>query len=494
MIHKLQALEQKFGKWIPFALAILFFVINLIVFTDKDLKHDEPASVYRAMKPFAEMMSELFMGSPGILFEVFLRLWIKIGGIGLEWMRILPLIFSTVGIFFLYKIAMRLGGVVSATIAVFMYAFSSLMHYYSFELRPYSLYATLCLASTWLVLKFSDEQNTPRQTTCYYWIWGFVNLCLVCVHWFAWFFVGYQVLLTFLYFKKQRKKIAYISGFLLLFIIPLAFRIFGRFTHAISGGTSFLTSPKITDIFAFTKTFFNDMNRVSVVVLLLCLAAAFLIAIEKKEKKFQFLCLSFFLPFVTMFVISFKYPMWVPRYVIYACVGLILICSLSFSGFFCLLKRRASKILWIIFSTFLLGYYTYSFTADHRAYYHFDYSGAVEYARKYEKKSRVIAVTNWDAAFMYAYHRPIFCKAVEGNAFGKYEDFSFLPLWNGSQLQTIREKDCEQVIVFGNAFSAEDVKPLLDSLATMYPYQSEAVFFEPFNHVKIYQKQAFSQE
>ncbi|MDR2907198.1 MAG: glycosyltransferase family 39 protein [Bacteroidales bacterium] len=484
---KLQAFEQNYGKFIPYVLAAIFFIVNLIVFTEKDLGHDEPWSVYLGMQSMNNLISKTFLGNPGILFEILLHFWIKIGGIELEWMRILPLIFSTVSLVFLYKIAKHFGKIQTALIAVFLYVFSTFMHYYGFELRAYSLYTMFALMSTWFLFQYLNEQNSGRKTTSHYWIWGFANLCLVYTHWFSWFFVGFQLFLTFCYFKQHRIKIIFLSGLLLIGFLPAAIKLFNWFVTLTSQGT-FLTPPSKDALYGAISHFFNDTRGFAMIAFLVCVAA-FGLAIKQKERKFQLLCLNFALPFVTMFLISFKYPMWVDRYFIYVCVGLFLIFSISLTKIYGVLKTRVTRLIFIILSICFLGYYAVSFSADHKKMYFFNYSDAVEYIRKHEKEPFVLANTGWDTALMYAYHHPIFIQAAYGHPFGKkYDNFYFIQLVDNSGLQAIREADCDQVIVFSDRLSDENIKILLDSLAVSYPYQTEAVFFEPYNHAQIFSK------
>jgi hypothetical protein len=441
------------------------------------------------MQPsFSDLVSKAFLGNPGILFEILLHFWIKIGGIDLEWIRLLPLIFSSIGIFFLYKIANFFGGLFTALTAVSMYAFSTFMHYYGFELRGYSLYAMLALASTWFLFQYLKEQNTSKKTTLHYWLWGFFSLCLVYTHWFSWFFAGFQFFLTFCYFKQQRTKIAILFALVLIGFVPAAIKLFDWFVNLTSQGT-FLTPPKWDGFYYVLSDFFNRTLGFSMIALFICFVA-FILAIKQKEKKFQLLCLSIGLPFALMFLISFKYPMWVSRYVIFACAGFILIFVISLIKIFDSLKKQQLKRVWLVFSVCFLGYYFFSFSSNYKFFWFFDYSGAVEFVKKHKKKPFVLVDTSWDLALMYRYHRPILYKvAAGGSPSGKYDDFYYIQLTESSGLQAIREANCDQVIVFGNRFDDPQIVPLLDSLSVLYPVQEQEIpFFSPFFHVKIFQK------
>ena len=493
MITNLQKIEQKYGVFIPYALALIFFVVNWIVFTEKNLSHDEPWSVYIATKStFSDLVATAFLGNPGILFEILLWIWIKIGGISLEWMRLLPLIFSAISVYFLYRIAHHFRGLFAGLLAVLMYACSTVMHYYGFELRCYSLYAMFVLMSIWFLLQFLNTENTRKRSNLYFWIWGFTNLCMVYTHWFAWFFVGIQLLLLFLYYKPLRKKIILSFAFLIVGFFPAAIKLFEWFIQLTTEGT-FLYSPQWREFFGTLSFFFNGTTHFAMLALFVCFVAMFL-AMRKKEKTFQFLCLNVGIPLALMFLISFKYPMWVPRYVIFACVGFILIYAISLLKIFDVLKTLRAKIMWIVFAIALTGYYLVSFTPDHRKFPHFfDYTGAVEYIREHEQRPFVLALTNHSVGFKYAYYRPLFERKFEYNLHGKYDGFYFLPLENNDQLQTILELNLDQIIVFGNRLFDERIIPLLDSLATAYPYQSEVQFFAPFYHVKIFQRNEFAE-
>ena len=494
MKTKLQTIEQKYGTFIPYILATIFFVVKWIMFTEKDLAHDEPHAVISAMMPLGKMIPFLLSCNYGILFETLLHFWIKIGGISLEWLRILPLIFSTVTVFFLYKLTKVLGGLSAALIAVVMYVFSTQMHYYGFELRAYSLYAMLALASLWFLLQFLTDQNSQKKTLRYYFAWGFVCLCLVYTHWFSWFFVGFQFFLAFCFFKKQRKSIGLLFVLLLIGFVPAAVGILGHFLTAATQGT-FLTPPSWDGFYYTLHHFFNDTRGFAMIAFLICLIT-FILAMRQKDKKILLVCLSFGLPFFLMFLISFIYPMWVNRYVIFACVGFILMFAISLVNIYKAIKPRWAKVVWLSLCGFLLCYYLISFKADHRKFmYFFDYSGMVEYIHKHEERPFVLVCTNWNIALMHAYHRPLFHNAATGVPFGKYDNFYFLPLWETEHLQAIQETGCDRVIVVDfRSNESEEIKTLLDALAEHYHHQSERQFFSPFYHVQILQKNELSQK
>jgi len=348
----------------------------------------------------------------------------------------------------------------------------------------------LVLASVWFLLQFLNEQNTRKKTNFYFWIWGVSNLCLVYTHWFSWFFVGIQLFLVFLYYKPLRKKVVFSFAFLMLGFLPATIRLFSWFIKLASEGT-FLEPPRWNDFFGTLSFFFNSTRGFAMIALFICVVALFL-AMKKKEKKFQILCLNIGIPFALMFLISFKYPMWVPRYVIFAGVGFIQIYVISLFKIYDILKTLRMKIIWVIFAIGLTGIYFASFTADHRRFpIFFDHSGAVEFIRKHEQKPFVFATTNWDGGIVYTYHRPLF-ENINSSIVGEYDNFHFFLLWSDEHLQAIRELNLNQVIVFGNRLFDEDIKPLLDSLAKDLPYQ-KTKFFAPHNHVKIFQKNEFSQ-
>jgi len=488
MVTLLQKFEQKYGAFIPIALAFIFFVVKWLIFTEKDLQHDEPWTIFVATQAsLSDLITVNFLGNPGILFEILLYVWIKIGGLGLEWMRILPLIFASVGVYFLYKIVNHFNGLFAALIAVLMYSCSTFMHYYGFELRCYSLYAMFVLASTWFLLQYLNEQHPTKKTILYYWAWGIANLCLLYTHWFSWFFVGIQLFLVFSYYGQLRKKVILSFAFLLIGFAPVAIKLFNWFIKLTSEGT-FLSPPRWDGFYNTLSHFFNNTKGFAMIALAICVVA-FILAIKHKGKKFRLLCLNFGLPFALMFLISFKYPMWVPRYVIFAGVGFILIYVISLFKIFDALKSRPAKITWLVFAISLTTVYFVSFKADHKKFQHFfDYSGAVEHIREHEERPFVLAVTNHSAGLMYAYHRPLFERQYCYNLHGKYDDFYFLPLETHDHLQAILELNLDQVIVFGHRLFDEEITPLLDSLAAVYPYQTEAQFFAPFYHVKIFQK------
>ena len=185
------------------ALCVLYAAVRLWRLEDSCLWFDEIFSVHAAEHDWGRMLrfAALDLVHPP-LFYAALKVWIGIGGEGLLWLRLLPVVFAVMALGpFLHLCKELKIGLPATAISLFVFAVNGSLIKYTQTLRMYSMLMFLSLVSVWLFARYFNRGKS--------WIWlVLVNVLLVHTHYFGWMVVGAEVLAILLF---QRIKIVRIS-------------------------------------------------------------------------------------------------------------------------------------------------------------------------------------------------------------------------------------------------------------------------------------------
>lgn len=169
--------------------------------TDSCLWFDEIFSVHAAEHSWNSLFSfvALDLIHPP-LFYILLKLWIAVGGEGLFWLRLFPVMFAVVSLvpFVLFLREVKQNRWVEI-VALFLLAVNGSLIKYSQEVRMYSLLLCLSLFSMWLFARYFNKGKSFVPLIL-------VNLLLIYTHYFGWFVIVAEVvaILIFQRIKWQR--------------------------------------------------------------------------------------------------------------------------------------------------------------------------------------------------------------------------------------------------------------------------------------------------
>lgn len=341
----------------PLVGATLFFVVNLILrsiqLTKNPLSGDEPFTLYHAQMQPGMIVSELLKGNNPPLFELLLHYWIGLKDISLQWVRILPLIFSTFTAFFLYLLANKIKKGYFPIFVSLIYMFSVYHLQFGQEIRVYSLFGCLTVISMWIFLKVWRDEAKLK-----WWIaLVIVNSCMIYSHYFGFFLLLIQTILIFsdasLFKKSIQKYAGYVLAMILLYL-PLIPVILHHFVFNEKGvGTWLAPASSIEDLYNMLWKFSNKpVVTVIGIAILLSAVVKYLLSKDKKLKvEAKLLFVWFIVSFFGMFVISFKIPMYLDRYLIYGSFSYILLLVYAIGYVFPTIKGQviASAILVVLF-------------------------------------------------------------------------------------------------------------------------------------------------
>jgi hypothetical protein len=248
--QKIQAPPQRSIMFLPMlgtgALLALFVFMRVWRVANYSLDGDEIFSVLLAHYDWHNLyVSAVRDAIHPPLFYVLLKLWTKIGGESLLWLRLFPVTTSVLCLVPLFLLCRDLGVSVGArNLAVFIASVDPYAVYFSQHMRMYCLLQLFGLASIWLFQRYVHEPSRKKLFSL-----SAVNLLLIYSHYYGWLIIG----LEFLYLLWKRRKVAdfIVSGFILLaFFAPWA-RVAAQSLHAKGGlgeNLGWISRPSFNDL------------------------------------------------------------------------------------------------------------------------------------------------------------------------------------------------------------------------------------------------------
>lgn len=337
-------LEKRKGMvYIILFFTLLNFVLRSIYLTKNPLSGDEPFSLYHAQMPIQEIIAELLQGNNPPLFEIILHYWIKLGSISIGWIRLLPLIFSVLTVPFLYLLAHEIKKGWYPIFVVLIYTFSSYHLQFGQEVRVYSLFGLLSVISFWLLLRTLRQSDKKK-------LWMallIVNSILIYAHYFGFFVLLIQTIFVFLLRKKTfiRSYSWYVVGMIILYL-PMISTLFSRFIlNESDGKLTWLESPDSIEAIYNMLWKFSNKPIVTVIGITLLVVVVSKMIYQRKWKlsnEALLLTLWFSISLFGMFLISFKIPMFLDRYLIYGSFSYLLILIYALDDLF-----LSKKIMWM---------------------------------------------------------------------------------------------------------------------------------------------------
>lgn len=326
------------GYILPLGIFLLNFGFKLAFLDYQSIAGDEPFSIYVAGMAPSEIVKYLATGNNPPLWELILHYWINVFGTDAFSVRFLPLVFSAFASLFIFLIGRQFFSVSVALLASTLFTFSDFHIHFAHEARVYALATFLACLSMYLFLNFLKSEAKSKIKLS---IWIIVNAALVLAHYFGFWIILVQSFATviLIWDKSTRQK-----GLLLLFgfaffalcCIPLLPVVISRFSESASTGTWVAEPNGLFSLVDMLRTFCNEQygsaqfyGSKPLLTIALCLLAFVghaknLMRPNQKLGIIYWVITGWFLiPFLLMWVVSFKIPMFHDRYLVFASIGFI---------------------------------------------------------------------------------------------------------------------------------------------------------------------------
>lgn len=340
-------LTKKQNALIIALIAVFYVAFRVWGMTDSCPWFDEIFSVHAAEHPWETIIS--FVAKDLIhppLFYVSLKIWITLGGEGVFWLRLLPVIFSVIALLPFWMLCRELKLRTSTSIvALSLFAVNGSLIKYAQEVRMYSLLLCLSLFSTWLFSRFYFRGKD-------FWLLTAVNILLVYTHYFGWLVVIAEVVAILIGQRIKILRTLLMFGVAVAAFLPWIYAVF-RFAEpgpGVEQNIGWIARPGLAGIteFAFDviEPFYYQQSStdptstflISVPLLLLIAAAKIIYFINFKDAEEQdavYLMTIFTLvPLTIAFIASWLLPVsvWGSRHLIIVFAPMMLIIAVFISS------------------------------------------------------------------------------------------------------------------------------------------------------------------
>jgi uncharacterized membrane protein len=399
--------DQNIWKYlIPLGIILLNFILKIIYLSESAISNDEPFSIYHALMDVPSIIYQLSLGNNPPLFEIILHYWIKIFGISPFSVRFLPMIFSVLTAYVIYKIGIRFFNKQIAIIASLLFTFSTVQYVFVHQARVYTLFVLLASLSIYAFLYLYQNPN-KKISIFYLFLW---NILLIYSHYFG-IWIPVIETVVFIFIPTVRKKI--VKPFLIAFAaiiltyLPFISVFLKQFFGSASSGT-WVQPVDFKDIFIQYYHFFN--GQVAAIIAAILLLYYLILSINKKEviNIYSIITGSFFIiPFTIMFIISLKYmphpiPVFIERYIFFTTPALYLITAKAID--YCCKSTQIKAII----SAIVIFFFLLTFN-PHKAET-WTTKEEVEIVKQYKTPETIVYFTPpwYSLNFAYHYDKAIF--------------------------------------------------------------------------------------
>ncbi len=378
-------------------------VVRLIYLTTQDICIDEPFSIYHAQGSVTDIIQYLKPTNNPPLFELILHFWIKLFGVSAFSVRFLPMLFGSLAVIFIYKIGVRYFSFVVGLSAALLYSFSSHAIYYAHDCRVYTLFLLLSVISVYYVSKIISDNFNKRDLV----LLCVMNVLLVYSHYFGFIIWFVEFIGILLFSRKQLKTVFVLFATAMVFYLPQLFNFINQFLFSAKSGT-WVKEPNGIESVYNMLWLFSNMPVVAVVCLLVILAAVIrFFVLRSKEanenalvKRFIYLC--FFLPFVLMFLISYKMPVYNGRYLFFILPFYYLTISIMVVSLFKTIKLKYTLLTVVVILFALTVQFNPSKKRESKA--------VVEFVKQTKQPGDIVIICTHEflTNFAYYYNTDIF--------------------------------------------------------------------------------------
>ena len=295
-----------------------------------ELAGDEPFTVYWVQRPLAELFSMLRTENNPPLYFLLMHGWSKLVPLDPAWLRIPSALFSALTVWPLYLLGRRLGGTTVAVTAALLFTFSQHSYLFAHEVRAYSLLVLACTWAVWQLVRLADDPDRHPAIRSASIIWlVLANVLATWAHYFGWLMVGLELILVFAVpmLRPVRVKMLAAAGITALCSLPLLGILFARAGSSLGKGT-WLQAPGFEEPYNMVVRW---ANAPVVAVVFLALIAFSLARARGRSTNLALPTIWAAIPLLGMFLVSFIFPIYLDRYLLFASVAFYLLVALSAS-------------------------------------------------------------------------------------------------------------------------------------------------------------------
>jgi hypothetical protein len=484
----LQLLNHSFVfRWVvplvacAFALCIRLPFINL-----RDITLDEPFTIFHAQQSVSHIWLLPFTGEPNPpLFMLLLHYWIGWFGIEPMAVRSLPLLFGCITVFFVYRTALQTAGQIAAIMSAVLICASSVHIYFSLEARTYSLVSMGAAMALFFYTQLTSCQKDSR-----WWLVGLIcsNFILVYSHYFGWFVLLNEAIITIIFYRSRNIFLKMLVVFIVTLIgyIPIVFAVIKQFGHSAKG--TWVKPPQDGQLL---NELYQWSNSSMVAMVFCCIIFVGVLILIYKAKKYHSLPTTSFKPFVVfllwaaipftfMYVVSFRIPIFLDRYILFNSIPFYLATAT-------LLSYVYNDVLYVkvgAVSIVLLLFIKSTKIGSHEYYWRDTKAAVAQTSLLKTPETLVLLDPGWQKnLFAYHYNRSFFRQYDKLDSLLKSDNIE--SIWNAQQVNYFLEMypNKTKIVLFEDG-SDGSVRMALDSLFE----KTDSSFYEQCLYVSSYQR------
>ena len=464
------------ARYLPIAGLVIVVILRFSFIEANDVAMDEPFTVFFAQSDLAALFRMLPQENNPPLFFLIMHFWVGWFGISPLSIRFLPAIFSILTAIMIFCLGRRFFTWPVGIFAAGLFAFSDYHQLFAHEARVYALFALLTTVSMYLFLLLSTCRHPWRYT----FMLALVNALLIYAHFFGFFIFLIQgiSILAIGEYRESILKHYFISLFIsIIAYIPYFSVLFSRFFLSAGQGT-WVEPPVLSDLYTMAWRYLNA-PVITVIALAILVAALvkFFVGLKngrkKGSKRNMVLVIWFVVPYLTMFLVSFKIPMFLDRYTVFISIGFYLLIAIALNSLV-----SGSKTVMIAMVVYII---MIAFTFHPRVDNKRRLKEAVAFISAHKTlNTRVVICPQWlEYGFAYRYDQPIFRNYKEFRP--KLNQAGIFPANGLSTLDTIQLRDAVQVFVFEEWSTLTDPdQTIIKYLNRAFRYKQTIAFYENF--------------
>lgn len=293
-----------------------------------ELGGDEPFTVYWSQRSWAELFRMLRTENNPPLYFLLMHGWQALVPLDAAWLRVPSAVFSALTVWPLFLLGKRFGGPAGGLTAALLFTFSQHNYAFAHEVRAYPLLVLACTWAVWQLVRLADDgQRLPSlRPATIGWLVA-ANVVATWAHYFGWLMVGLEVVLVFAVplLRPVRAKMLGAALLTVACSIPLMGVLWDRAGSSLGQGT-WLGAPSWEEPYNMVMRW---SNAPVVAVLFLGLVGATVVRMRHNLQDLAIPLWWTFLPLLAMFGISFLFPVYLDRYLLFAAPGFYLLVALA---------------------------------------------------------------------------------------------------------------------------------------------------------------------
>ena len=474
------------SNWlVPFLLFSIGFLWKIFFITHRDVCLDEPYTIFYAQQSIGDILALPAKGEPNPpLFMLLLHFWIKLFGIGITAVRMLPLIFSSLTVVVLYLTGKRFFSIWTGLIASGMFLLSNFHFFHGLEVRTYSLLSLATALSLYFYLRLIKEPGNVKLLIALV----LSNLAMVYSHYFGWFVVFMQFIAGFLYLKDKHvvKSLLIALGVSFLAYLPFFLILIRQFFKSSQG--SWIEPPGSNmEYFYQINLLLNHKEVINALIWIFAAGVGFTIykkSWKRLPKELLVLFMWWFVPYTIMFLVSFKIPVFITRYLLFNSVGMYLFVGACIVSLF-----NRHKVLVPLAGAVVLALMANRMRILPEDFSYREVKNATRFVKKnYQPGSIIITHPRWDAlGFTYYFDSSIF--KDEKHFDNRLSENLIFPVYEWEKVESIVEETSPQrIIYYLNGPAPGDDDGIYQYLSKQYEL-SDSVFYPQTLTIFIFDKE-----